>query len=95
MATGQGTAPEVKEYNITPAVEQQPSLACATSGQKWWLAILIGFIYFIFASPILLLACNKASSAMGGPSFGFGGPNLLGLLLFTLLVIIVVRVALL
>lgn len=78
--TGNGT--ETK--NSTPA----------TNGQKWWIAILIGIIAFIFYSPIAFNITNYLSVNTGGIQINNGGPNLAGLLLHTIIFILIIRILL-
>lgn len=45
-----------------------------TSAMKWWLAILVGFIFFIFAYGGTYNLTNKVWTSLGGKSY-VGNPQ--------------------
>lgn len=64
-----------------------------TSGQKWYVAVIIGAIFFILASPIMFTIVNTILTGLGFQSMFCGEmtANIGGLLLNTIIFIVVVR----
>lgn len=71
-------------------VSQSPTPYEATSGQKLWAAIILGFVFAIISSPVLYYMTSRASTSLGGMPLANGGPNAAGLLLHTVIFIAVV-----
>lgn len=72
----------------TPCV--QPS-----AGQKWWAAILMGILFFIFSSPIAYYVTSSLTTSIGGLPLMYGpGPSLAGLLVHSILFTIIIRIIL-
>lgn len=66
-----------------------------TNGQKWWAALLLGFVFAIVSSPAAYYATSYVTTSLGGISLTVGpGPNLVGLLIHTLIFILIVRIIL-
>jgi hypothetical protein len=66
-----------------------------TSGQKWWAAVLLGFIFAIISSPAAYYTTSTITTSLGGISLTEGqGPNFAGLLIHTIVFIIIVRLIL-
>ena len=66
-----------------------------TSGQKWWAAVLLGFIFAIISSPAAYMITSKATTSLGGAALTEGsGPTFAGLLIHTIIFIIIVRIIL-
>jgi hypothetical protein len=66
----------------------------ATSGQKWWAAIILGFIFAFISSIFFYAITNGISTSLGGLPTMHGGPTLIGLILHTVIFILVVRLIL-
>lgn len=63
-----------------------------TNAEKWWFSLLIGIIYFIFASPALFGITNGITNALCLPSTcNCGGATIFGLFLHTIIVVLIVR----
>ena len=63
--------------------------------EKWWIAILLGFIFAIVSSPAAYYITSYIITSLGGISLIYGpGPNFAGLLIHTLIFIIIVRIIL-
>ena len=66
-----------------------------TSGQKWWAAVLLGFVFFILRSPLVDLLLSKASTSLGGMTLVDGrGPAFVLLIVDTIIFILIVRLIL-
>ena len=80
-----------KELNH-PTSEINPRSLTTTSGQKWWVAVIVGFIFFILASPSLFKLTNKLLKTIYLPnSYSNGSTTLFGLFLHMLIFIIIIR----
>lgn len=67
-----------------------------TSGQKWWAAVILGFLFAIISSPV---AYNISYSAISNVNDHIElmhgtGPNVFGLILQTIIFIIIIRIIL-
>lgn len=63
-----------------------------TSEQKWWAAIVIGFIFAIISSPLAYYATSKLTTTLGGLPLTDGpGPTLVGLLVHTIIFVLIIR----
>ncbi len=66
-----------------------------TSGQKWWTAIILGFIFAFISSPAAYYATSTVSTSLGGMSMVNGpGANFIGLFVHMWLFIFIVRIIL-
>ena len=66
-----------------------------TSGQKWWAAVILGFIFALLSSPVAYQITSNLISPIDGLKLIYGpGPTLLGLTLHTILFILAVRIIL-
>ena len=66
-----------------------------TSGQKWWAAVILGFIFFLISSPVAYNITSQITlSTVGTPLMYGTGPTLGGLLFHTLIFVLVVRLIL-
>lgn len=66
-----------------------------SSAQKWWLAIVLGIVFGLISSPLAYYLSSTLFMSMGGMSMVNGpGPNLVGLLVHTILFICIVRLIL-
>lgn len=72
-----------------------------TSAQKWWAAAILGLIFALISSPAAYAITSSTSSTFFGFTltedwiYEFGSkPNLLGLMIHTLIFIIIVRIIL-
>ena len=98
----------LNDSRITPGgngnPESKPYCTQPTSGQKWWAAVLLGFIFALISSPAAYSVTNKISTSTIGVSLVetttsqgvpiFYLPNFIGLLIHTLIFIIIVRIIL-
>jgi hypothetical protein len=66
----------------------------ATSGQKWWAAIILGFVFAFVSSIFFYSITNGIATSLGGLPTMCGGPTLIGLILHTVIFILVVRLIL-
>lgn len=69
-------------------ITQDPS-----NQQKWWVSILLGLIFFLFANPVVYYIMSWCSKSIGGmdlytPS---SGPKLVCIIILTLLYIVFIR----
>lgn len=72
-----------------------PNYLHATNGQKWWMAVIIGFIFFILASPSSFKISNKMFKILYLPkSYSNGAITLFGLFVHMLFFIIIIRLIL-
>lgn len=66
-----------------------------TSGQKWWAAVVLGFVFALVSSPVAYYITSSVTTSLGGISLIEGpGPNVPGLLLHTIIFILIVRLIL-
>lgn len=66
-----------------------------TSAQKWWASIVIGFIFGIISSPGAYYISSMITTSLGGIELTNGrGPNIVGLLIHTIIFILIVRIIL-
>jgi hypothetical protein len=66
-----------------------------TSAQKWWVAIVLGMIFGLISSPLAYYLTSNIFISLGGMSMVNGpGPNLVGLLVHTILYICIIRLIL-
>jgi len=89
----------LNDSRITPAgngdPNSKPYCTQPTSGQKWWAAVLLGFIFALVSSPVAYQITSKISTSVGGISLIDGnGPKFLGLLIHTIIFIIIIRIIL-
>ena len=95
------TMPELLLNNsrITPTgngnPQSKPFCNEPTSGQKWWAAVLLGFVFAIISSPAAYYITSSVTLALGGIPLTLGpGPTVPGLILHTILYILIVRLIL-
>ena len=63
-----------------------------TSGQKWWAAVIIGFIFALVSSPPAYNITTYLSSYTTGlKTIKSAGPTLYGLFIHTIIFIIIIR----
>lgn len=89
----------LNDSRITPTgngnPNSKPYCTQPTSGQKWWAAVLLGFLFAIISSPAAYYVTSNITTSLGGVSLMDGsGPNFVGLLIHTLIFIIIVRIIL-
>lgn len=73
----------------------KPFCTQPTSGQKWWAAVILGFVFALVSSPAAYYVSSKITTSLGGISTIDGnGPNFVGLLVHTIIFIIIIRVIL-
>lgn len=66
-----------------------------TNGQKWWAAIILGFIFALISSPAAYSITSKATTTFTKYNLMDGnGPNFIGLLIHTIIFIIIMRIIL-
>lgn len=81
----------------TPLTPKDNTYFCVppTNGQKWWAALLLGLVFAVVSSPAAYQATSYVTSSLGGIELTSGpGPNLVGLLIHTLVFILIVRIIL-
>lgn len=72
-----------------------PSTLHATNGQKWWMAVIIGFLFFILASPSAFKTSNKLFKCIYFPrSYYDGSTTLFGLFVHMLAFVLIIRIIL-
>lgn len=72
-----------------------PQCSPPTSGQKWWLAILLGITFALFVNPATLQLLDYLVQGVGGNPLLYGcGPTLAGVLILTILFTLFIRVIL-
>jgi hypothetical protein len=98
----------LNDSRITPVgngnPESKPYCTQPTGGQKWWAAVLLGFIFALISSPAAYSVTNKIATSTIGVSLiettttqgvpVFYLPNFIGLLIHTLIFIVIVRIIL-
>ena len=89
----------LNDSRITPTGNGSPvnkqNSTQPTSGQKWWAAVILGFVFALLSSPTAYHITSQASVAIGGSTLIEGnGPYLSGLLIQTIIFIIIVRLIL-
>lgn len=66
-----------------------------TSGQKWWAAVILGFVFALISSPPAYEITSYITQyAVSTPTINGKGPSLFGLTIHTILYIIIVRIIL-
>jgi hypothetical protein len=79
---------------ITPTgngnLSGKPFCTQPTGGQKWWAAVILGFIFALISSP----TAYNITSSVGIKTTEGKGPTLSGLLVHTIIFIIVMRIIL-
>lgn len=89
--TGNGAITE-SDIPILPSTSVNSQV---TSGQKWWAAVILGFIFFLISSPVAYNITSQITlSTVGTPLMYGTGPTLAGLLFHTLIFVLVVRLIL-
>ena len=79
---------------LSPSGIDEDSLT-PTSGQKWWAAIILGFVFALVSSPLAYSMTNSVVCYFGGFPMGRkGGPTVPGLFLHTVIFILIARVIL-
>jgi hypothetical protein len=78
---------DFNEPSVVPSV---------TSPMKWWLAIILGFIFFIFAYGGTYNLTNKIWTTLGGKSYltNSGSPNIWGVIIHAILFTLFIRLLL-
>ncbi len=84
-----------EKWKLEKADSDNPRKLQATNGQKWWMAVIIGFLFFILASPSLFKASNKLFKMIRFPGSYTGGmTTLFGLFIHMLVFILIIRIIL-
>lgn len=89
----------LNDSRITPTGNGDPTSKpyCTqpTGGQKWWAAVILGFLFALISSPSAYYMTSQVTDAVVGVSTMEGpGPNLFGLLIHTIIFILVIRLIL-
>ena len=89
----------LNDSRITPTGNGNPTSKpfCTqpTSGQKWWAAVILGFIFAIISSPASYYVSSKITSSIANINTIDGnGPNFLGLVIHTIIFILIIRIIL-
>ena len=99
----------LNDSRITPGgngnLESKPYCTQPTSGQKWWAAVLLGFVFALVSSPAAYSITSAITTSTLGLSLidnttniqgvqRFYLPNFIGLLIHTLIFIVIVRIIL-
>jgi len=75
--------------------KDMPRSLQATNGQKWWMAVIIGFLFFILASPSAFKMSNKLFKCIYFPrSYYDGATTLFGLFVHMLAFVLIIRIIL-
>jgi hypothetical protein len=74
--------------------DNPPSTPVPTSGQKWWAAVILCFIFAIIAAPPLYSLTNGVSLYFNGPPLYCNGITLIGLVVHTAIFLLFVRLLL-
>ena len=89
------TLPTLPDTSINPVNPVNPVNSQVTSGQKWWAAVILGFIFFLISSPVAYNITSQITlSTVGTPLMYGTGPTLAGLLFHTLIFVLIVRLIL-
>jgi hypothetical protein len=80
----------VQDSRLAPSGDghagSSPQCTSPTSGQKWWLAILLGIVFALFVNPATLQCLDYIVRGLGGTPLLYGcGPTLAGVLMLTVL----------
>ena len=71
------------------------SVKVLTNAEKWWISLLIGIIFFIFASPMAFGITNAVSQGLCLPATCCGnGATIFGLFFHSIVVILITRLLL-
>ena len=89
----------LNDSRITPVgngnLASKPYCIQPTNGQKWWAAVLLGFLFALISSPAAYYVTSKITTSLGGITLMDGsGPNFVGLSIHTMIFIIIVRIIL-
>lgn len=82
--------------NVTVNAPVRTYLPTVTNSMKWWLAIFLGILFFIFALPISFYVVNSVWTCLCLPSFMCpeGCAKVWGVLIMAILFTIVIRLIL-
>lgn len=75
--------------NETPKRSYLPTV---TSSMKWWLAIVLGLLFFVVSSPLSYRLTNSIWNGLKLPGGGLGSPTLIGSLLHAVVFAIIIRI---
>lgn len=89
----------LNDSRITPAgngnLDSKPICTSPTNTQKWWAAVLVGFIYALISSPTAFYMTSTVTTSLGGLATTEGqGATFSGLLIHTLIFIVIIRIIL-
>jgi len=87
-----------KEYSTdeSECAPVRPYLPTVTNSMKWWLAIFLGILFFIFAFGGTYNLTGTVFNSVGFPSYlvSSGCPSIWGVLVHAMLFILVIRLIL-
>ena len=84
--TGNGN----KDHLINKSYSTQP-----TGGQKWWAAVLLGFLFALISSPSAYQITSQITSTLGSAHVTDSHSyNIMGLVIHTVIFIIIIRIIL-
>lgn len=73
----------------------KPVCTQPTGGQKWWAAVIVGFLFAIFSSPVAYQITTQITDpSMGIKTIQGKGPTTFGLFLHMIIFILVIRLIL-
>ncbi len=72
-----------------------PYCSAPSSGQKWWLAILLGIVFALIVNPVSCFVTNYIATGLGSiPLLEGCGLTLAGLLVHTVIFVLCIRLIL-
>jgi hypothetical protein len=89
----------LNDSRITPSgngnLSSKPYCTQPTGGQKWWAAVILGFIFALISSyPAYYLTSEITTAVAGVPTINGTGPTFLGLVIHTIVFILIIRIIL-
>lgn len=89
----------LNDSRLSPSNNGNPDLKSncdqPTSNQKWWAAILLGFLFALVSSPLAYLGTNYFFTHLGGANTtSCSGSTLFGLFIHTIVFILLIRLIL-
>ena len=72
-------------------VEPDISWQRPTSAQKWWISILLSFIFIIMCSSLAFGVSDGITERFGSRTYTCNGPTFAGMLIHLVIIILVIR----
>ena len=89
----------LNDSRITPtgngSEESKPYCTQPTGGQKWWAAVILGFIFALISCPPAYYLTSQVTTKIADVDTMVGkGPTFIGLVIHTIIFILIIRIIL-